>query len=210
MERLELHFSRGEEAKYVAHLDLMRAWERAIRRAGIPLAYSQGFSPHARFATGAPLSVGMTSEAEAMDLWLDEDMLPEDILQRLRPQLPDGLALRAVAERPEVGASLASRLREAEYKVTVRGDAVAEAVGQMLAATSIPWRDERGGKVREHDLRPLILDLQAGPGGDDTWELRMRLLAGPAGTGRPQEVVAALRAEALSYHRARLVFADNV
>ena len=63
--------------KYITHLDMMRFWERALRRADVPLAYSEGFSPHAQISLAAPLAVGTTSEAELMDVFLAEPMHAE-------------------------------------------------------------------------------------------------------------------------------------
>ena len=60
MLRLRIKFSRGEQLKFLSHLDLMRLWERALRRAGINPAYSEGFSPHPRISLAAPLAVGVT------------------------------------------------------------------------------------------------------------------------------------------------------
>jgi len=68
MQRLRIKFSRGEEIKYISHLDLMRCWERALKRADVPLMYSEGFSPHPRISLAAPLALGVTSEAELMDI----------------------------------------------------------------------------------------------------------------------------------------------
>ena len=62
MQRLRATFSRGERTKYITHLDLMRFWERAFRRARVPIAHSEGFRPHPRFALAAPLPVGVTSD----------------------------------------------------------------------------------------------------------------------------------------------------
>ena len=67
MQRLRLTFSRGEELKYISHLDLMRLWPRAIGRADMPLVYYQVFSPHPRLSLAAPLAVGVTSSGELMD-----------------------------------------------------------------------------------------------------------------------------------------------
>ena len=70
MQRLRVEFCRGEEIKFLSHLDLMRLWERAFRRADLSLVYSDGFSPHARISLASPLSVGVTSQAELMDVFL--------------------------------------------------------------------------------------------------------------------------------------------
>ena len=64
MQRLRIRFSRGEEIKYISHLDIMRMWERVLRRAELPLAYSEGFSHHPRISLAVPLAIGVTSDAE--------------------------------------------------------------------------------------------------------------------------------------------------
>ncbi len=206
MPRLQVRFGRTAEAKYVAHLDLMRAWERAMRRAHVPLAYSQGFSPHARLSTAAPLSVGMTSQAEAMDIRLAEPMEPQELMARLPAQLPQGLELYAAVAVPDSSPPLAAQLRAAEYAVEVEGSEVDRRVRELLACESIPWSDRRGGKTRRHNLRSLIEDLRLEGQRPSRAQLWMRLQAGPAGTGRPQEVAAVLGLEIIALHRLRLVF----
>src|SRR4030042_1136628 len=82
MQRLRLKFSRGQELKFLSHLDLMRLWERALRRAGLPLAYSEGFTPHPQIALAAPLLVGVTSDAELMDVSLSRWVSPQSFLSK--------------------------------------------------------------------------------------------------------------------------------
>ena len=77
MPRLRVRFGRGPEVKFISHLDVMRFWERAFRRARIPLAYSEGFSPHPRISLAAPLPVGVTSEAELMDVMVSRWISPQ-------------------------------------------------------------------------------------------------------------------------------------
>ena len=93
MQRLRLKFGRGEELKFLSHLDLMRLWERALRRAELPLAYSEGFTPHPRVALAAPLSVGVTSEAELMDVFLSRWVAPQSFVTQAKKQLPQGLKI---------------------------------------------------------------------------------------------------------------------
>ena len=76
MPRLRVRFSRGEELKFISHLDIMRLWQRALRRAGISLVYSEGFNPRPRLSLAAPLAVGVTSEAELMDIYLTGQVSP--------------------------------------------------------------------------------------------------------------------------------------
>ena len=78
-QRLRITYRKDGPARHVGHLDVMRTWERAIRRAKLPLAYTQGFSPHARIALAAPLPVGTIGERELMDIWLDEPAGPPEV-----------------------------------------------------------------------------------------------------------------------------------
>src|SRR3990172_6617082 len=98
MQRLRLTFSRGEAVKHLSHLALMRLWERALRRADLPLAYSQGFSPHPRLSLAAPLAIGVTSSAELMDIFLERRVSPLFLLKTLKGQLPGGIDLLEVLE----------------------------------------------------------------------------------------------------------------
>ncbi len=91
MYRLRVRFSRGEEIKFISHLDIMRLWERAFRRAQIALAYSEGFSPHPRISLAAPLAVGVTSQAELMDVFLVRQVSPHWFDGAVTQQLPAGI-----------------------------------------------------------------------------------------------------------------------
>ena len=70
IQRLRVKFGRGRKLKYISHLDLMRLWERGLRRAGVPVAYSEGFNPRPRLSFASPLAVGTTSESELLDILL--------------------------------------------------------------------------------------------------------------------------------------------
>ena len=98
MQRLRLTFSRGGELKFISHLNIMKLWERALRRAGIPLAYSQGFSPQPRLSIAAPLPLGVTSEAELMDVFLERRTSPHFFIKSVSSELPHGIDLSVVQE----------------------------------------------------------------------------------------------------------------
>ena len=89
MQRLRIRFSRGEEIKYISHLDLIRLWQRALNRAGIPLTYSRGFNPHPQISMALALAMGVTSEAELMDIYVDKFISPHAFTTTITPQLPD-------------------------------------------------------------------------------------------------------------------------
>lgn len=156
-QRLRLTFAVRASLRWLGHLDLFRAWERVLRRAGLPLLYSQGFNPRPRMAIALPLPVGITGEDELLDIFLTHPIPPLEIVHRVHPQLPVGLVIRSV-EKVDLGApSLQSQLRAAEYiaRLKTSSSDLSQRVQKLLAAESCP-RQRRG---REYDLRPLIQAL---------------------------------------------------
>ena len=118
-QRMRVIFSTADTVKYVGHLDMHRAWERAIRRAGLPLAYTQGFNPQARLQFAAALPVGFTGQGEVADVFLNEALDPAEFLSRLTAALPPGIRpLRAEPVAREVP-SLQSQVCGARYRVEV-------------------------------------------------------------------------------------------
>ena len=196
LQRLRLTFARGEEIQYITHLDIMRLWVRALRRARVPLAYSQGFTPHPQLSLAAPLAVGVTSEGELMDIELEGRLATRYFLARVDEQLPTGVRLLGVEEVPPTWPSLQAAVRFAEYRVTVQTEeplaALQKRLAVLLAAPSLPRQRLRGDQVRRYDLRPLIVDLRL-----ERWDageamLFLRLQTDERATGRPDEVLAAL------------------
>jgi len=211
MQRLRLRFSRGKEIKYISHLDLMRLWERALRRAGIPLAYSEGFTPHPRISLAAPLPIGVTSEAELMDITLQKPASPYFLIQTARQQLPQGIDILEVQQIPLMTPSLQSQLRYAEYRIVVKASKSVEemqtAISSLLQAERLPWQHMRDTGPRYYDLRALIKHIWLVSWHDSTFTLGMRLRCDPQGTGRPEQVTAALDLTEYpdSIHRTKLI-----
>jgi radical SAM-linked protein len=188
-QRLRITFAKGEEIKYISHLDLMRLWERALRRARVPLAYSRGFNPRPKIAVAAPLPVGFTSRGEVMDVILERRISPYNFAKGLAPHLPPGLELLSVEEVDPRLPSLQSQVRSAEYRVMVSWDGSREEMEgklqELLSAEQL-LRQRRG---KDYDLRSLIEDLWVEGKEADGWVLGMRLRVGDQGTGRPDEVL---------------------
>lgn len=93
MQKVKIKYRKGEEVKFISHRDLMRAFQRAIRRAGLPVAYSQGFNPHMKIAWGNALKVGAISEAEFAEIQIDGWVKPSELMARLNAALPPGLEI---------------------------------------------------------------------------------------------------------------------
>jgi len=196
MQRLRVTFSRGEELKYLSHLDLMRLWERALRRAGISIAYSQGFSPHPKISMAAPLPLGVTGEGELVDLFIQHRISPYALPQTLGNQLPKGISILSVSQVPPEAPALQAQVRRAEYRVELQTDKTADeiknAIDSFLAKTELPWQHKRDTEMRSYDLRSLV---------ERVWFIEMRgtlcvlgmcLRADNSASGRTEQVALAL------------------
>lgn len=211
-QRLRITFSRGGDLKYITHLDMMRFWERTLRRASVPLSYSEGFTPHAQIQIAAPLPVGTTSDAELMDVFLDEPWPPRVFVERVSAQLPQAVRISAAEEVGLTLPSLQAETRFAEYQVDVQAEGVdvLAAVRLFLAAESVPWEHKREEEVRSYDIRALVRDISVAdePRAPGAVRLRMMLRNDSSGAGRPEQVAAALGLPAPScIHRTRIVLA---
>lgn len=197
-QRLRVTFAKGPQLKYISHLDLSLAWERALRRADVPLAYSQGHTPHARIQLASGLPLGYTSSNEVMDVVLTEPMSPPEFGHRVRPALPTGLTVRSVQEVPLKSDSLQSSLRQAVYRVVVETSLPVEEltrrIADLLAADRIEQQRMRKGQRETFDLRPLVEDIALETVEEEEGRpvLSMRLSAGQRGNVRPDTVLAAL------------------
>ena len=209
VQRFRVWFRKGERVRYISHLDVLRAWERAIRRAGLPLSYSQGFTPHPKIAFASPLPLGFLSEAEVMDVSLDERVEADEFRARLGPESTEDLAVLNVEEIAISASPPQAALHWADYSADVPelgAEHAIEAARQFMLLTEFEWIDERKEKARTYDLRPAVASLDARPldGGS---RLSMRLQADKELTARPEQVLAAVFPgfEATVYRRTGLV-----
>jgi len=175
----------------------MRLWERAARRAGLPLAYSHGFNPQPKIANAHALPVGYAGENEVLDMWLEKRMEPEEVARRLRNALPPAVRLLRLEEADPREPSLQSRVWATEYRAHVQTQeaecTLTARVQALLSAQELPRRYLRHGKPPLiYDLRPLLLELRWLGRAEDEAIFWMRLRAEPGATGRPEEVLDAL------------------
>jgi radical SAM-linked protein len=214
-QRLALTFSRCEELKYITHLDIMRLWQRVLRRAGMPLAYSQGFNPHPKISIAAPLAIGVTSEGELMDVFLERRVSLDFFTKVVNEQLPLGIKILDIKELWPKLPSLQSQLRFAEYRVEVESGRelkeVKRALRSLLAKKILPWQHARDKEIRRYDLRALIDDLWPIDWSDCKHTLGMRLRNDASGSGRPEQVILALgfSEPPKSIHRTKLILASR-
>lgn len=165
MRKLRLRATKLGKIRFTSHRDLARVWERALRRAELPVASSQGFTPRPRISFGLALPTGAESIAEYVDVDLADDLTTEDVAQlpaALTSLLPDGFDVLVAAERPPTGGSLQEVVTSCTWElwapmldVRHHRDAC-----RLLDAASLPLDRERKGKRSADDVRPLILDLR--------------------------------------------------
>jgi radical SAM-linked protein len=93
MPRIRIKYTKSEEVKFISHRDLMRVFQRAIRRSEIPISYSRGFNPHMKISWGQALKVGKASSSEYAELQLEGFIKPQELMQRLNKQLPQGIEI---------------------------------------------------------------------------------------------------------------------
>lgn len=187
-------FEKKERLRHVGHLDLMRAMQRALRRSGVPVAFSQGFNPHLLVTFAAPLSVGMPGRREVMEVPLSAEISEEDFKEKLRAALPPELpclAVRAVDDRHPAPMAL---LYAAGYQVTLKEHAeeILAAIPALLARDSVMMLKKTKSGEKMADIRPMIYDLKplAADGFDCLLALR------EAAACKPELLMDALTAEA--------------
>lgn len=175
---IRLTYSKTGRARYISHLDTMRSLTRALRRAGLPLWYTQGFNPHLYLTFLLPLALGVESHCEIVDLRLTEEMDFARLTEQIDKHLPPGFAVTGVAA-PVLPAKA---IAWAEYRLTLtfpagEGGGMEEAMRALLAQESIPARKKTKKGEEVVDIRPhcRLIALSADR---DRLDLQIRLAAG--------------------------------
>jgi radical SAM-linked protein len=194
--RVRVRFSKLGKIRFTSHRDVARIWERALRRAALPVAYTEGFSPHPKLSFGLALSTGHESLGEYLDVDFDGSAEPVDVEglpARLDPCLPIGLGVQAAAEIEPGTTSLQQAVTSCVWRIGVEGPGVpglADGVERCLAADSLIVTRERKGQPVTDDLRPAVLSLEVSSDGEVLAELATQ----PRGV-RPMELIALLGAD---------------
>jgi radical SAM-linked protein len=187
--------------RYTSHLDVHRTWERTLRRARLPLAYSQGFNKRPKINLAAALPLGFTSDCEIVEFWLEGTQPESEIASRLREAAPPGIELLSIEEIDLKMPKIPNLVDSARYDVTLLEPIsdLGQRVSDVLHAESLP----RERRKKTYDLRPLIETLKI----TDAHSLDLQLAARSGATGRPEEVLLALGIDpvAARVHRTELI-----
>ena len=160
--RARVRFSKAGKLRYISAIDLGRVWERALRKADLPIAYSEGFSPHPKVSFGDALPLGFGSTAEFAELTFAGPVDLADMTARINAAFPDGIDVLDAAEvedgAPRLGKRLQASMWVLEYPTA---DGVAEAVAAMPAEGPLEVERERKGRMVTADLRPPLVGIVA-------------------------------------------------
>jgi radical SAM-linked protein len=191
--RYRMKFSKQGRLRFLGHLDLMRTLMRALRRARVPLRYSQGFNPKPKIAFGPALGMGLLSEAEYVDFETQRPIDAASVLERLAGSLPKGLEVHALREVPRELPALTEAIRAARYRIDTGadGDELAASLDAFLARENVTVVRERKGRTRTFELSRELLDLQRLEGA----EIRLTLAMGQGASVRPDEALHAIFGE---------------
>jgi radical SAM-linked protein len=202
-----------------AQREVAEAWTASIETSGLPMARTDADRPKPRISFGAPLPVGMAAEGELIDIVLGERWPAWRVREALEGRLPPGWRLVELIDVWLAGPPLAGRVAAADYRIELAGQAdpaaLARAAAELLAAHRLPRERMKGAGTVTYDLRPLLIDVAVAPGPPVVVTTRTRFHP-ELGTGRPEEVLAALgdelgeTIEPLSIVRERLVLVDDL
>jgi radical SAM-linked protein len=199
--RYRLTFAKKEAMRFTGNLDLHRTLARSMRRANLPLVYSEGFNPRPKITLASALPLGYTSEYELADFWLKEDMAVKDVRNALEKSSPPGLELVDLEEVDLKEEKLQNAITGATFLVSLLEPVskLDQKVAAMMAEEEIIKEKVRKGKKRVYNLRDLIEVVETLPEDENGHQqLRMRLRAGEGRTGRPDDVLLELGIDPLS------------
>lgn len=198
MAKLRMEITKGEEIRYIAHLDYARAIERSIRRSGLPVAYSEGFNPHMKMAFASALGVGITSDCEYMDIELKVEWDISDITNALVPQLAPGIKLKKVKYIGTASASLMSVVNVAEYIINVplvegtHDITVKESIDLFNQAEKVMFIRESSKGRRQKDIKKYLPTGVRVATLNGMAKISFTSIITPEGTVKPVEVLTVL------------------
>ena len=184
-------FEKGERLRHIGHLDIQRAMQRALRRSGMPVSYSQGFNPHILVTFASALSTGAAGRRELMDVTLDRDVEPENFMAAMNVALPPDMQLVAARGMEDKHPALMSMVKAADYTIRLLDENAAarcaSAIPAFLKQESIMAMRKTKRGLNECDIRPLIHELR-----EEEGCLRAVLTLTEASSCKPDMLVTAL------------------
>jgi radical SAM-linked protein len=190
-DKVRIRFRKGDDLRLLSHHDLMRAFQRMLRRAALPVQQSQGFHPQPRLIFALSLPLGVIGCEEVVEIELDQMLPLDELRERLVRQAPQGLEILSIRR---IGVRDGAQVRRLTYRLAVPAEhvaGVAERIAVVLASPEC-WVERTRPPVRRVDLRSFLSDLRLIELSPNTFALEMELFLTPHGTARPEEVLTVL------------------
>jgi radical SAM-linked protein len=209
--RTRITFAKQGALRYTGHLDLHRLWERAMRRADLPLTYSQGFHPQPKMSLASALPLGFSSRCEILDVRFNEELPTAEIETRLQNNLPNDIQITKIEVIDERAPALQTQVLSATYEVRLTEPVDSKELTKKVEATMMSESLPRERRGKNYDLRPLIEMINVITMADGRVWMRMTLAAREGATGRPDEVLTTLgiEPETTRVERTHLIFQEK-
>ncbi len=194
--KIRIKYTRTGNAKFISHLGLTRIIERAIRRGGFPVAFSEGFSPKPKISPGPPLSSGIESICEVIDIIMTEKINMESFIKLMNNYLPAGIKILTAKEIPLKSEALNSAIKVAVYKIdlelkekNIKEDEIIENIYRFIGQEKILFEKVRKKSRRIIDIRPLIIKLKVLSSKKEFLSFELWLNFHEKGTIKPKELM---------------------
>ncbi len=190
MRRFRIQYNKESPLQYIGNLDLHKVWERYLRRAHIPVAYSQGFHPQPKIQQAAPLPLGFLSQNDLIDVWVEPDTWTENVfLTHLQATQQPGIQILSVSSVPLNSPSLPTLIQSSLYRVILLDPVNLSELNYRLSLLVARDSIIRSRRNKTYDLRPLIEKIELIPLQEDCVAFEMQLSAREGATGRPEEII---------------------
>ena len=210
MERIRITFEKTGAMRYTSHLDLQKVWIRALLRAKLPLAYTQGFHPTPKVAYAWPLPLGWGTQGELMDIWLDDpdgkEADAETFIRDVNRSMPAGLKILDIEKLPYSDPALTIIIQSAVYLITFPEKISQEELNEKIAALMSQETIERERRGKIYDMKPLVEEWEVIPDSDNGAALKVQMAARDSAMGRPDELAAALSYDPFAVNIVRMKY----
>jgi len=220
--KYRVRFAKADEARFIGHLDLQSLFQKAFKRASLPVAYSEGFNPHQILSFAVPLPLGTAGLNEIAEVYMTTQVAPETLLESLSRQMPNGIAIQQVCEIASTGRGAAALVSSATYHIILSDCALhftrlESAVKEVLNSPEIMVRKKTKKGSGVVDIRSDILDLTSDANADK-FTITATLSTGSARNLKPSLLMShildtlGIDAESIqiSYERTTLILSEGI
>ena len=187
--RVRVKYAKKGNLRFIGHLDTQRMFERALRRSKLPLRYTQGFNKHVRINLASALPLGFTSDAELLDFWLNEELEPSLISERLNKSLPVEIKIIQVELVDNSLPSLQGSLLASNYEIVFPDDELVNNLETNLSELLNKERIEITRRNKTMDIKPMILGYEFGNSESGCRVLKIRMSSSASANTRPDDLL---------------------